>query len=94
MTMQDSVEISLYIKEMLFDVLSSEIEEGVKLPTEHVTDISLKNAIYSNSQVKDKRLRIDLASLKQEIGREEILVKEAENDLLNLKFGNQKSALL
>ena len=32
---------------------------------------------YSNSQVKDERLRIDLASLKQEIGREEILVKWA-----------------
>ena len=65
-TMQDSVESSLYIREMLHDVLSG--ERGVKLPIEHITDnISLKNAIYSNSQVKDKRLRIDLASLKQEI---------------------------
>ena len=74
MTMQDSVESSLYIKEMLHDVLSS--ERGVKLPIKHITDnISLKNAIYSNSQVKDKRLRIDLASLKQEISREKILVK-------------------
>ena len=74
MTMQDSVESSLYIKEMLHDVLSG--ERGVKLPIEHITDnISLKNAIYSNSQAKDKRLRIDLASPKQEIGREEILVK-------------------
>ena len=74
MTMQDSVESSLFIKEMLHDVLNG--ERGVKLPIEHITDnISLKNAIYSNSQVKDKRLRIDLASLKQEIGREEILVK-------------------
>ena len=74
MTMQDSVESTLYIKEMLLDVLSG--ERGVKLPTEHITAItSLKNAIYNNSQVKDKRLRIDSASLKQEIGREEILMK-------------------
>ena len=72
MTMQDSMESSLYIKEMLHDVLSGE----KKLPIEHITDnISLKNAIYSNSQVKDKRLRIDLASFKQEIDREEISVK-------------------
>ena len=75
MIMQDSVESSLYIKEVLPDVLSSEIEGEVKLPIEHITDsISLKNAIYRNSQVKDKRLRTDWASLKQEIGREEILV--------------------
>ena len=74
MTMQDSVASSLCIKEMLHDVLSG--ERGIKLPLEHVIDnISLKNAIYSNSQVKDKRLGIDLASLKQEIGGEEILVK-------------------
>ena len=74
MTMQDSVESYMYIKEMLHDVLNG--ERGVKLPIEHITDyISLTNAIYSNSQVKDKRLRIDLASLKQEICREEILVK-------------------
>ena len=59
MTMQDSVESSLYIKEMLHDVLSD--ERGVKLPTEHVTDnISLKNAIYSNSQVIDNRLRFGI----------------------------------
>ena len=52
MTMQDSVESSTYIKEMLHDVLSG--ERGVKLPIERITDnISLKNAIYSNSQVKD-----------------------------------------
>ena len=74
--MQDSVESSLYIKEMLLDVLNGEIEGGVKLPIEHVTDnIYLKNAMYSNCHLKDKRLRTDLASLKQEIGREEILVK-------------------
>ena len=74
MTMQNSVESSLYIKEMPHDVLSG--ERGVKLPIEHITDnISLKNAIRSNSQIKDKRLRFDLASLKQEIGREEIPVK-------------------
>ena len=74
MTMQDPVESSLYVNKMLHDVLSG--ERGVKLPIEHVTDnISLKNAKYSNSQVKDKRLMIDLASWKQEIGREEILVK-------------------
>ena len=52
--MQDSAESSLYIKEILLDVLSG--ERGVKLPIKHVIDnISLKNAIYSNSQVKDKR---------------------------------------
>ena len=74
MTMWDSVESSLYIREMLHDVLSG--ERGVKLPLEHITDnISLKNAIYSNSQVKDKTLRIDLTLPKQEIGKEEILVK-------------------
>ena len=74
MTMQDSVESSMYIKEMPHGIFSG--ERGVKLPIEHITDnISLKNAIYSNSQVKDKRLRIDLALLKQEICREEILVK-------------------
>ena len=73
-TMQDSLESSMYIKDMLHDVLSG--ERGVKLPIEHITDnISLKNAIYNNSQVKEERLRIDLASLRQEIGREEILVK-------------------
>ena len=61
---------------MLLNVLSGEFEGGLKLPIEHVADnISLKNAIYSNSQVKDKRFRIDLASLKQEIGRKEILFK-------------------
>ena len=59
-----------YIKEMLLDVLSGEFKRGAKPPIEHVTDnISLKNVIYSNNQVKDKRLRIDLASLKQGIGR-------------------------
>ena len=43
-TMQDSVESSLYIKEMPLDALSGEIEGGVKLPIEHVTNnISLKN---------------------------------------------------
>ena len=66
MTIQDSVESSLYIKEMLLDVLSGELKGGVKLPVGHVTNISLKNTIYCNSQVKDKRLRIYLASLKQE----------------------------
>ena len=77
MIVQDSVDISLHIKEMLLDVLRGEIEGGVKLPIEHVSDnISLKNAIYSNSQIKDKRLRIDLALLKQETGREETLVKQ------------------
>ena len=44
MTMQDSVESSLYIKEMLHNVLSG--ERGVKLPIEHITNnIYLKNAI-------------------------------------------------
>ena len=70
MTMQNSVENSMYmyIKVMLLDVLSG--ERGVKLQIEHITDnISLKNAIYSNSQVTDKKLRIDSASLKQQICR-------------------------
>ena len=51
MTMQDSVESSLYIKEMLHDVLSG--ERGVKLPIEHITDnISLMNVIYSKKSSK------------------------------------------
>ena len=45
MTMQDSVESSLYIKEMLHDVLSC--ERGVKLPIEHIiNNMSLKNILY------------------------------------------------
>ena len=92
MTMQDFVESSLYIKEMPHDVLSG--ERGVKLPIEHITDnISVKNAIYSNSQVKDKRLRIDLASLKQEIGREEILVKWIPGEKMLVVALSKKTAL-
>ena len=50
---------------MLHDVLSG--ERGVKISLEHIIDnISLKNAIYSNSQVKDKRLRVDLASQRRD----------------------------
>ena len=63
MTIQDSVDSSLYIREMLHDVLSG--KRQVKLTIKHITDnISLRNAIYSNSQVKARSLRIDLASLK------------------------------
>ena len=54
MAMQDSEESSMYIKEMLHDVLSG--ERGVKLPIKHITDnISLKNAIYILQQQSSKR---------------------------------------
>ena len=73
MTVQDAVENSMFIREMLSEMLSGERDH--KLQIEHITDnISLKNSIYSNRQVNDKRLRIDLAALKQEINNKDVIV--------------------
>ena len=81
MTMQDAIENALFIREMLSEMLSGERAE--KLPIVHITDnISLKNAIYSNHQVNDKRLRIDLAALKQEIDEKDVMVHWVPGNLM------------
>ena len=55
MTMPDSVENTLYIKEMSLDVFIG--GGGAKLPIGHVTrNIFLRTVLHRNSQVKDSRL--------------------------------------
>ena len=73
MTMQDAVENAMFIKAMLIDILGC--ERKLELKIELVTDNkSLTEAIYRNTQVSDKRLRIDIAALKQEVEEGDVLV--------------------
>ena len=64
LALAEGIDDALYIKKMIHDLIPS-----IKLPIYAKTDNKdLVESIYSTKMVKDKRLRIELASIKEVIG--------------------------
>ena len=72
LTLEESIEDGLFIKELLCELFREEARE-IKLQS--VTDNkSLKNAVYSTSMVKNKLLRINIAAIKQAMEKYKVLI--------------------
>lgn len=72
LSLQGGIEEAVYIKSMLQEVLGNAKTE---LPiVAYVDNKSVVEALYSTKMVGDRRLRIDIAAIKQSLARKEVAV--------------------
>lgn len=68
----EGIDNAMYVASLISELWNGSVDKK-KIPIEVVTDnLSLHNALKSNKQITDKRLRVDLAAIKEMLSRKEI----------------------